>query len=151
MICAICIKDKKLNVSVPGVSGKVCANCYKIWRKDNIPGFREKSNAKDVQATRKWKANNRAAGMLSCAKHWAKRYGYAPPDITVEELEAALAVPGRVCQCGSTKRLCLDHDHKTGRVRGWLCDIHNRALGHFDDDAGLLRIFADYLDRAPLL
>ena len=33
---------------------------------------------------------------------------------------------------------CLDHDHKTGKFRGWICHNCNRALGAFKDDPELL-------------
>lgn len=47
---------------------------------------------------------------------------------------------------GRTRTLHLDHDHKTGKFRGWLCDSHNRALGHFKDDPNLLRKAIAYLE-----
>ena len=30
--------------------------------------------------------------------------------------------------CGSTKRLCIDHDHVTGKVRGRLCNRCNKRI-----------------------
>lgn len=50
---------------------------------------------------------------------------------------------GRACRSG--KALHLDHDHTTGKFRGWLCDLHNRGLGYFQDDPQLLRKAARYL------
>uniref|UniRef100_A0AB74UKY8 Recombination endonuclease VII n=1 Tax=Caulobacter phage BL57 TaxID=3348355 RepID=A0AB74UKY8_9VIRU len=42
--------------------------------------------------------------------------------------------------------LALDHDHLTGKIRGWLCRRCNLLLGSVNDDARLLRLLADYLD-----
>jgi len=47
--------------------------------------------------------------------------------------------------CGSTDKLVVDHDHKTGQVRGLLCNHCNRGLGHFRDDPMLLEFAAQYL------
>jgi hypothetical protein len=53
--------------------------------------------------------------------------------------------------CGkppSGRALCLDHDHETGKFRGWLCDRCNVSLGALgDNEAGLQRAL-QYLHRA---
>lgn len=42
----------------------------------------------------------------------------------------------------------LDHDHQTGKIRGWLCHPCNRALGGFKDDEDTLRRAIIYLKDA---
>jgi len=50
--------------------------------------------------------------------------------------------------CGATQKtqLAIDHDHKTGDVRGALCTNCNLGLGHFKDDPELLRLAALHLE-----
>jgi hypothetical protein len=47
--------------------------------------------------------------------------------------------------CGSNEKLVVDHDHKTNKIRGMLCNHCNRGLGHFRDDPMLLEFAAQYL------
>ena len=47
--------------------------------------------------------------------------------------------------CGSTRRLCIDHDHATKKIRGVLCSKCNAGLGMFDDNATRLESAIRYL------
>ena len=78
--------------------------------------------------------------------------------ITVEEYDAILVEQGGACAiCGFKptyaggythgKNLAVDHDHATGRIRGLLCDLCNRAMGQFKDNADVLRKAIAYLER----
>lgn len=78
-----------------------------------------------------------------------KRYGLTP-----EQARSLYAKQGGLCAichgpCTKTRlgRLCVDHDHLTGQVRGLLCIDCNAALGKFKDDPSLLRRAAEYLER----
>jgi hypothetical protein len=50
---------------------------------------------------------------------------------------------------GVTRNLHVDHDHKTGVVRGILCISCNSALQKLKDDASIARNLARYLEAPP--
>lgn len=75
------------------------------------------------------------------------RKGYG---LTVEQFNEMAKNGCQICGAGPTtkKRLHVDHDHVTGKVRGVLCDPCNRGLGCFRDDTGKLFKALLYLRRA---
>jgi len=79
----------------------------------------------------------------------ADRYGLAAGDYG--RLYAAQSGICAICQraTGRTRRLSVDHDHLTGRVRGLLCRPCNDLLGHArDSEAFFLRVLT-YLRSPP--
>jgi hypothetical protein len=50
-------------------------------------------------------------------------------------------------RAGTFAKWCIDHDHRTGQVRGLLCSTCNIALGAAKDDVRLLRAMIEYLSR----
>ena len=51
-----------------------------------------------------------------------------------------------ICQKATTK-MCLDHCHETGEIRGILCNKCNIGLGHFQDDIALLERALEYMKK----
>jgi hypothetical protein len=45
------------------------------------------------------------------------------------------------------ERLVVDHNHKTGMIRGLLCHRCNTGLGHFEEKIDLLHNAIEYLRR----
>jgi hypothetical protein len=46
---------------------------------------------------------------------------------------------------GKIRRLSVDHNHKTGKVRGLLCDDCNKGIGCFHEDIKALEVAIAYL------
>jgi Recombination endonuclease VII len=82
--------------------------------------------------------------LASRRKDQPKIYGISP-----EEFDAMLATQNGVCAIckrKSEKKLCVDHCHVTGVVRGLLCNKCNTGLGFYGDNPALLRTAAAYLE-----
>jgi hypothetical protein len=45
------------------------------------------------------------------------------------------------------RKAVLDHSHKTGLFRGWICNSCNSGLGQFGDSPELLQKAIDYLNK----
>lgn len=81
-----------------------------------------------------------------------KKYG-----ITLEDLEKMLRDQDNKCAIcgkeiflfGSSKKITahVDHDHKTGKVRGLLCQECNTGLGKFMDNTDYLLSAVSYLKK----
>lgn len=111
----------------------VCRPCKQAWDKVNYQKVREsrkpyKRNTYDKQREYNWKAN----GINLTSARYREMY---------EEQE------GKCQICKLKKKLCVDHDHKTGIVRGLICANCNRAIGLLGDDATTLQAAAEYLAR----
>jgi hypothetical protein len=69
--------------------------------------------------------------------------------IAAQEVEAGRPRPDRCELCGGNDdRIVFDHDHSTGRFRGWICDRCNKTLGHVKDNPNYLRMLAQYLEKS---
>jgi hypothetical protein len=89
---------------------------------------------------------------------YKKQWGYLKKYGIDEEYFEALyqAFRGRCGICGyplkrevrgkgTEGRACIDHDHKTGNIRGILCHRCNSGLGLFRDSVELLQKAKEYL------
>jgi hypothetical protein len=74
----------------------------------------------------------------------AQNYG-----LTAEQFTQMIQDQSSQCLICKTvpRRLVVDHDHKTGEVRGLLCDACNLMLGKARDSVKVLQAAIAYLDR----
>lgn len=67
----------------------------------------------------------------------------------MSEYNRMLGVQNGLCKiCGMIndgKSLCVDHCHKTGKIRGLLCANCNSGIGMMKDSPDILRNAIDYL------
>jgi hypothetical protein len=163
MTNATCAVD---NCSKPPRTRKMCDTHYARWRRNGDPGTAElrtirfTADMTDKRCTgcgevkpldsfhRVSRAGQYVARCKACRNaeisiiQRKRRYG-----LSGEEYVAMLDRQNGSCAvCGSTKRLCVDHDHSTGAIRKILCDFCNKALGMVEDDAQRLRALADYIE-----
>ena len=94
------------------------------------------------------RAAKKAARERAHAKRVESTYGLAEG-----EYDALLAFQGGVCAlCGRPgvkKRLAVDHDHKTGRVRGLIHAWENTFIGRIRDSLDWARNLVSYLQDPP--
>ncbi len=106
--------------------------------------------------------NNKNPGGLSymcrpCTLEWQRNHRKARPyyaraikfRVSEENIEAL--VQSRQCEICKTPdtqvRHVIDHNHKTLKIRGYLCDLCNKGLGQFRDSPDLLEEAANYLRK----
>ena len=120
------------NCGKPDGLASYCKSCWKAYQTPRVVKWMKENpeKAKHHRRNAKLKA----------------KYG-----ITVKQYDSLpLAQDGRCPICRrppppSGRRLAVDHDHKTGKVRGLLCADCNRAVGLMGDSPELLMRASLYL------
>ncbi|MHA1410550.1 MAG: endonuclease VII domain-containing protein [Candidatus Odinarchaeia archaeon] len=70
--------------------------------------------------------------------------------VTMEEYDKILREQKEKCAiCGKKPkmRLSIDHNHKTGKVRGLLCYNCNAGIGMFREDTSLMKKAIKYMEK----
>jgi recombination endonuclease VII len=120
---------------------KFCKECPEGSRRPAPhPGPRCTTHHREVQKRRREAAHSR---------HIYERYG-----MTKEHYEALYEAQGGLCYIckratGRRRKLAVDHDHKTGYVRGLLCSPCNNILAHIRDDLHAASRILSYLANPP--
>ena len=135
MICIICNTDFK---PTNGNNNKYCSKkcAYDSNRLLAKKRYHKSNKKKHIQRARE--------------THYKIKYG-----ITIKEYNKIYKKQKGVCAiCGLPEslimrtgiiHLSIDHNHKTGKIRGLLCHRCNRALGYFNDNPFLLVKAIKYL------
>lgn len=138
-----------------------CKVCYRAYRAAR--------RALDRKAQQKYYKKNRKK-IIKKVVDWQRvnarrRYDLAQPSrrkyklkslygLALEDYLKLLEIQGNVCKIcklsPQKESLCVDHDHKTGAVRGLLCQRCNKAIGSFEDSPTLLKRAAAYIEECAV-
>ncbi len=147
---------KRVDETIP----KRCTKCGEVKppeqfervhiRKDGTFSRNAKCKKCSRQYIQSWKRANRFAATLMECRTRSKQRGHKPCIATASEI--AKVFTGRCIICGVDERNCsrklnLDHDHKTGKFRGWLCGKCNTAIGLLNDSPELIFNVALYIEN----
>lgn len=123
---------------------------HRVNRVDNTKGFspsncewKEVIPCKDRAAyAREWRKQNPEKAKSNDLR---RCYG-----IDIEQYNQMLEKQNHTCAiCGGVEKfnnsLAVDHDHKTGKVRGLLCTSCNQGIGKLQDSVDVLQSAINYL------
>lgn len=156
------LKARKLTIVKLRPVYKTCTKCHKRRRQasfhrlgiglNEVRAICKKCTSASQQA---WKKSNPSEASLLQRRNDIKNHLEANFGMSLEQFEQLFAKSDGLCQICKRperrkRRLSLDHDHATGRLRGFVCSRCNLLLGDADEDAELLERAASYLRTADL-
>lgn len=146
-------KDKTRKDGLNCICKECMNNISKNWRLKNPDyhktyGKQHYSNNKNYYKEKHNAYNKTDSGKKSMRKtHLRIKF-----NITPEDYDKMLINQKNKCKiCGSEniiarkELLAVDHDHKSGKIRGLLCNKCNRGLGCFNDNINLFKKAIKYL------
>lgn len=127
--CPKCETPKELSEFYKRKNGTYDSWCRKCIMKKNSSLNHKYRNTSKAKENKKW-------------YQFKKKYG-----LSKEEYELMLHKQQGKCLCCNIvpTKICVDHDHKTGAVRGLLCVKCNMAIGLAGDNWMVLQKLADYI------
>jgi recombination endonuclease VII len=115
------------------------SRAYQRERRRTDPTFRERERIRHQGKGRLWLKEHPEKRREYSRKNQRKRNGIL--NATGEEKHGPCEI------CGTYCKLSLDHDHNTGRARGWLCRKCNSGIGYLEDKVELLQKAIAYLEK----
>jgi hypothetical protein len=130
---------------------------HKLRQSERNKANYEKNKERILKAKKKYREKNRDELVLKARER--RKTSPKPTDylkrqygLTAQDYEKMYVSQKGVCaiceQPQKNKRLCVDHCHHTGQIRGLLCSVCNSAIGKLKDDVKLLSKAIDYLQNA---
>jgi len=120
---------------------KICNVCHKLLNTTEFARNQIAKNNRSVRRPSCGKCRGRLEGMKPTAKEKLKWSKNRPEN---EPFECPIC--GKRTIAGVTSKVVLDHNNRTGEVRGWICDSCNTGIGRFKDDIELIKRAIKYLE-----
>ena len=146
-ICTICGKEKSNEEFYWNkTKSRFCSECKECTKKRSKK-YREEHPEKIKQMRQNYKERRKDIRYETDRKaHLKRKYKITEEDYKkmYEQQKGCCAICQKQIEF---RKLCVDHSHKSNKVRGLLCTSCNLALGSFKDDILLLENAINYLRR----
>ena len=119
---------------------KICNICHKLLDTDKFAKNQNGINNRSVRRPSCSDCRKHLEGINMSQKtkaEWAKN---KPQNVPFE-----CPICAKRTIAGVTSKIVLDHNHKTGGARGWVCDSCNTGIGRFKDDVELIKRAIKYI------
>ena len=146
----ICVKGHD-TILVGRNSSGVCKICAKTFHKHWYTKMKQFCKNGHDRTLKQTTANGwcRKCSICSIRKYqYKKRYGIS----LVEYNNLFMSQNGccKICgihQTADSRKFAVDHNHKTGQIRGLLCASCNSGLGYFKDNTTILENAITYIKQ----
>jgi len=123
-------------------SKKICNICHKLRKTTD---FAKNQNAKNNRSVRRPSCKDCRVRMEGVGVSRTDRVKWLKKKPHNEPFECPVCKKRTIA--GITSKVVLEHDHRTGKPGGWICDSCNTGLGRFKDDVGLLKSAIGFLKK----
>jgi|SRR6185503_861290 len=137
-ICGCCGIQKPFSGFTPAKGGRNGLHTHcKACRAAAIKEKRRQNPAQNREIIRQWRRRNPERMAYLERKYKLRRFDLTPEKF--EEMKLAQGGVCAICQLPSSgRRLSVDHDHKTGKVRKLLCSACNTGIGQLKESPDIL-------------
>lgn len=148
-------KFRKASAGKLGVRGD-CKQCASTHEKMNGKKYRLMHKTTIKRNQKLWRDSNQAHIKRYVRNHnYKKRYNLTYDDIVIlckkqNKKCIICSKPMFITDQRRSNGMVVDHNHKTGQMRGLICRNCNSGLGLFQDNYLLLLQAATYLQNTPL-
>lgn len=123
-------------------SKKICNVCHKLKKTTE---FAKNQNAKNNRSVRRPSCKDCRVKIEGVGVSGADKIKWLKKKPVNEPFECPVCKKRTIA--GVTSKVVLEHNHRTGKAGGWICDSCNTGLGRFRDDINLLKSAIEFINK----